>query len=313
LPPLAAGPGIAVLREFKSPVERDWGISSFSALAASPLKLPEAPDHDGFPDYSEEPAPRTENTEKTLTNFPRGALAGTFFHKLFEELDFSNSAYVEELTAKKLSQYGFAGEWVTPVSAMARNVLAADLDGSGMRLASVSNSERLNELGFYIPLNRISPGSLKTIFARFSGEACAYSSGFPERLGNLHFEPRRGFMRGFIDLVFSHERRFYLVDWKSNFLGHRPGDYTIPRISASMEEHFYYLQYHLYCLALHKYLKLRVRDYSYENNFGGVFYVYLRAFGKPGNSGIFRDRPGKALIEALEKELTRAGENGGFE
>jgi len=299
LPHLEAEAGIPIFREFKSPVERDWTIASFSSLSANQKKLPEAPDHDSGP-AENGPGP---GAEKTITDFPRGAFAGTFFHKLFEEMDFMDDKGIEGLTGQKLVEYGYDRDWTAPVSAMARNVLAADLDGKGMKLACVPMSERLNELGFYIPLNRISPASLGGIFANFSGEKYPYPIGFPEKLGRLEFEPCRGFMRGFIDLVFSFNGKYYLIDWKSNFLGHRTGDYSFEKLAASMEEHFYYLQYHLYCLALHKYLQLRLPGYSYETHFGGVFYVYLRGLSAPGTNGVFRDRPEKGLIESLEKEL----------
>ncbi len=120
-------------------------------------------------------------------------------------------------------------------------------------------------------------------------------------------------MRGFIDLVFMARGRFYLVDWKSNFLGNSPGDYNQSRLAVSMEEHLYFLQYHLYCLALHRYLLKRLPGYSYEKDFGGVFYIYLRGFGGPGGAGYSADRPGRELMEALDKGLVRVEEGGGYE
>jgi exodeoxyribonuclease V beta subunit len=306
LPAPVKGTDEPVLREFKSPVERDWKVSSFSSLAATRRALPELPDHDGGQDDYE---PRPDR--KTITDFPRGSHAGNFFHGLFEEMDFSDTGGIEGLTSRKLGEHGYGGEWTETVSAMARNVLAADLDGRGLKLAALPRSQRLTELGFYIPLNRISPASLAGVFRRSPGGPGGCPASFPERLGSLEFDPCRGFMRGFIDLVFASAGRFYLVDWKSNFLGHSPGDYEGAKLAASMEEHLYNLQYHLYCLALHKYLRLRVPGYSYDRHFGGVFYIYLRGFGEPGRGGIFRDRPPEGLIGALEKELVRIDAEGG--
>ncbi len=319
LSPIETDPGIPVLREFKAAVERDWLVASFSSLAGNIRRRPDiesgTPDYDSMTLESGEsgvPGEPGAGAEKTITRFPRGAHAGTFFHKLFEEMDFRDISGLEELASRKLVEHGFDPDWTAPVSAMARNVLAADLDGNGLKLAALSKSERLNELGFYIPLNRITPASLGGMFKQFSGGDCRCPDGFPEKLGSLEFEPCRGFMRGFIDLVFASNGRFYLADWKSNFLGHSPGNYEGAKLAASMAEHFYFLQYHLYCLALHKYLQLRVPDYSYGKHFGGVFYVYLRGFGEPGGGGVFRDRPAGELIETLEKELVRIDGNGDF-
>lgn len=112
-------------------------------------------------------------------------------------------------------------------------------------------------------------------------------------------------MKGFIDLVFEHGGRFYLVDWKSNHLGARAEDYGAEALAAVMGEDLYVLQYHLYAVALHEYLKGRVRGYDYDRHFGGVFYVFLRgvdpALG-PG-FGIFRDRPDRRLVETLAEGL----------
>ena len=308
LAPPETGAAVSVLREFRAPLEKDWLISSFSSLASSSPSRPE------FPDYDRSPEGPAAGTEASITGFPRGASAGTFFHRLFEEMDFQDAAGLDELVRTKLGEHGYPLDWAGPVSLMARGVLAADLDGAGLTLASIAKTERLNELGFYLPLKHISPASLADIFAEFSGKAgaAAFSSGFPERVGKLEFAPRRGFMRGFIDLVFMARGRFYLVDWKSNFLGNSPGDYNQSRLAVSMEEHLYFLQYHLYCLALHRYLLKRLPGYSYEKDFGGVFYIYLRGFGGTGGAGIFADRPGRELMEALDRGLVRMGEGGGY-
>ncbi len=316
-----SGVDISVLRKFGSPVERDWLITSFSSLAASRQKRLELPDYDrepedtagGSDDYKnkETIGNLVVDEENTITDFPRGTLAGTFFHKLLEELDFGKSlgmnGYLENYIGRKLEEHGYSLDWKEPVSSMVRNIVTADLDDCGTRLANVSTSERLNELEFYLPIKHISPEFLSNLFRKFTQRMSGFSAGFPERLGNLEFSPRRGYMRGFIDLVFKLNGSFYLVDWKSNFLGHQSEDYSPAKLKRSMEEHFYFLQYHFYCLALHEYLKRRMPGYSYEKSFGGGYYIYLRGFGKPGLSGIFRGRPEQGLIEAMEEGLMRSG------
>ena len=112
-------------------------------------------------------------------------------------------------------------------------------------------------------------------------------------------------MKGFIDLVFQSQGRFYIVDWKSNFLGNKVEDYSRERMAREMEESFYLLQSNLYVLALHQYLKKRLPDYRYRDHFGGVFYIFLRGVDpKAGDEfGIFRDLPGEELVEALSRNL----------
>jgi exodeoxyribonuclease V beta subunit len=112
-------------------------------------------------------------------------------------------------------------------------------------------------------------------------------------------------MKGFMDMVFRFEDRFYLVDWKSNFLGSKTEDYGAENLARAMEKNFYTLQYTFYALALNRYLKLRVQGYDYDSHFGGVFYVFLRGVepAKGPEFGIYRAKPSREVIEGLSEEL----------
>jgi exodeoxyribonuclease V beta subunit len=117
-------------------------------------------------------------------------------------------------------------------------------------------------------------------------------------------------VHGFIDMVFEHGGRYYLVDWKSNCLGNRIEDYGKEALKAAMERNLYPLQYLLYTVALNRYLSLRVRGYDYSTHFDGVLYVFLRGVNpKRGDgSGIFRDVPPEELIRDLTSRLVEAEE-----
>jgi exodeoxyribonuclease V beta subunit len=101
-----------------------------------------------------------------------------------------------------------------------------------------------------------------------------------------------GFIKGFIDLVVRHDGKYYLMDYKSNFLGEAYEDYDGTAIERAMETHDYVLQYHIYTLALHRYLSWRMKNYDPKNDFGGVFYLFIRGMhpDRPG-SGVFFDHP----------------------
>jgi exodeoxyribonuclease V beta subunit len=83
-------------------------------------------------------------------------------------------------------------------------------------------------------------------------------------------------------------------------LGARTEDYGPMTLAREMAEHFYPLQYHLYAVALHQYLALRLPGYEYEKQFGGVFYLFVRGVDpvRP-ELGVHRDRPAAALIKKL--------------
>ncbi|MCG6537735.1 MAG: exodeoxyribonuclease V subunit beta, partial [Syntrophales bacterium LBB04] len=157
--------------------------------------------------------------------FPRGAKAGTFLHDLFEHLDFQDPSLVsrQALVTEKLEQYGYDLSWRDEVSRMIEKVLLhpLDTDRRDFCFSRVSNEMRLNELEFYFPLKSLTPEAIKVILRRGG-----LDPGVPDPIDRLDFEPFRGFMKGFIDMVFRFEDRYYLVDWKSNFLGNRVEDYN---------------------------------------------------------------------------------------
>lgn len=108
-------------------------------------------------------------------------------------------------------------------------------------------------------------------------------------------------LKGFIDLVFRHEGRYYLLDYKSNWLGESAEAYTREAMAAAMQSHRYDLQYQLYTLALHRYLRHRIAGYDYERHFGGVIYLFLRGVEADNSQqGIFTTRPDAALISQMD-------------
>lgn len=113
-------------------------------------------------------------------------------------------------------------------------------------------------------------------------------------------------MKGFIDLVFEWQGQLYLVDYKSNHLGSSVEDYGRPQLAAAMTEARYDLQYYIYSVTLHRYLKKRLQsNYDYDRYFGGVLYLFVRGM-KPERGpefGVYFDRPRKEVIESLDRSL----------
>ncbi len=285
-------------RRLRVAIQRDWKVSSFSSLVSAAPAVTELPDHDAAPLMALGTTGGSDLTEdeETLTGifaFPRGAKAGTFLHDIMEHVDFAETdrGVTEGLVASKLEEYGYQPHWRDTIYDMIMKVLTVPLDpeSKDLRLSCIPNKERLNELEFYFPLKTISPESLKGLFAANTGHQALED--FPETIGRLQFAPTRGFMKGFMDLVFRWRGRFYLVDWKSNFLGSRVEDYDQESMASAVRRHYYTLQYIIYTVALDQYLRLRLPGYSYEKHFGGVIYIFLRGVDpEKGNQfGIYRD------------------------
>ena len=175
-------------------------------------------------------------------------------------------------------------------------------------LSRLARADRIDELEFTLPVDSagVSPLTADRLARAFSEEATdEFVLDYAGRVAALGFPPLEGHLRGFIDLVFRHDGRFYLIDYKSNQLGPRRSDYERPRLEASMLEHDYVLQYHLYTVALHRMLAARLPDYDYETHMGGVYYLFLRGLSAEAGdaTGIYYDRPPQALTRALSNAL----------
>jgi exodeoxyribonuclease V beta subunit len=291
-------------KPFAGLIDRQWKISSFSSLVSDRAHSEEDTDYDALPGPESEDPTGLPEEPAGIFAFPKGAKAGTLFHDILEHLDFCDPSLLsrQELVNKKLGQYGFEPSWVEPVCDMLERVLAVPLDPSRpeFRFSTVRNEDRLNELEFYFPLKSLAPERVGKIMSRHD-----LDQGIPERMERLKVSPLQGFMKGFMDLVFTVDHRYYLVDWKSNFLGAKVENYGAENMARAMEQNFYTLQYTLYTVALDRYLKLRVQGYDYDRHFGGVFYVFLRGVdpAKGPEFGIYRVRPSREAIEGLSEEL----------
>jgi exodeoxyribonuclease V beta subunit len=253
------------------------------------------------------PAPSVDTGTESMAVFPGGSWAGTFIHALLEGFEFSREVteQTRAMVRSRLETYGFGTKWEECLCTMLQQLARTSLDASGqVSLSRVGPRQRLHEMEFFHPLRTVSPSILSSLFT--GGGLSAQRSA--ERLGRLEFSPQRGFMRGFVDLVFVLDGTYYLLDWKSNRLGPDPSHYGQAALQAAMEEGHYTLQYHLYTLAVNRYLGGRVPGYGYAESFGGVFYVFVRGIDPeraPGWS-VFHDRPDPAFIEELDRRLIGA-------
>ena len=274
-------------------IHGDWRVASYSWLATGGEA--QWPDHDASVP-AEGPLPATDAVlVDEVFRFPRGTEAGHFLHALLEELDFPSAAGagLDALALRLLARHGLDPVWQPAVSRWLGWVLDTPLGAEGLRLRGLDAGQRLAELEFHFPLARIDPSALRAALAPFEGYRGAADG--------LGFEPVRGLMKGYIDLVFRHRGRYYLADYKSNHLGDRLEDYDRAGLERAMRVHRYDLQVLIYTLALHRYLGRRLPGYRYTEHFGGVYYLFLRGM-RPEHGpsyGVWYDRPPEALIDAL--------------
>ena len=235
----------------------------------------------------------------------RGPNFGLALHTLFEDALLTPSVLDSNQVAARLSEFGFTTEAESTQAILAlvqRNRHQALIPPGNLtpavNLACLNANNCVAELGFQLPVRGLDYRALAELGPRF-GLPLLF---LPEQA----LERVNGMLIGFIDLVFQSGGKFYLLDYKSNWLGPSLEDYSGAALEAAMAQHYYHLQHLLYALALHRYLRLSLPDYDFDRHFGGAHYLFVRAFGleeTPGLSGTghYQYRAPQALIEALDE------------
>jgi exodeoxyribonuclease V beta subunit len=285
-------------RAFRTAILRDWRIASYSGLSSHGRSqtLTELPGLDlEVVAEADSSAPLIEQAD--IFSFPKGARAGTFLHGLFEQLDFPDArgALLAQVVEQRLQLEGYDPLWQPVLEQLVADVLDAPLDAGGLCLRQVAATNRLVELEFLLPVAGLDCRTLNLLLAE--GDALS------ARAGLLQFDRVQGMLKGFVDLVFRVDERYYIADYKSNHLGHDTQAYEQEALEGAMLEHRYDLQYQLYTLALHRLLRQRLPDYDYDTHMGGVFYLFVRGMraGAQEHPGVFQSRPDRVLIESLDR------------
>ncbi|HKY91610.1 MAG TPA: UvrD-helicase domain-containing protein, partial [Nevskiaceae bacterium] len=277
-------------------------LTSFSALHASlgRQEIEPTPDHDesdGVDAAEAVTQPGPVGGERF--SFPRGTDAGSCLHAILERIDFAADDWLPVIR-EQLSRSGYQSSSPAQVQEWLREVLRVPLPapagGAPFALGAVAKDAQFRELPFQLAFDGFSPRKIVAI-------AKAYGVAVPE----LPSRELRGYLNGYIDLVFRHDGRWYVADHKSNWLGATGDGYDRDGIAAAMSGGHYHLQYLIYVTAVHRWLRGAVQGYDYDREFGGVLYLFLRgmhpdwrdAAGAP--HGVFASRPPRALIEALDE------------
>ncbi len=283
-------------RAFRHPdrLRQRFHIASYSRLVAGA--------HGGTAEQPERDegvvAQAPVDTARGIHAFPAGAASGVFLHALLEGLPFdADEARIATIVERQLAAHGFdAHYWAQSLATWFARLFDTDLGAPGCRLADISEARRLNELEFHFRLQRIEAATLDRAVADYAPRQARPA---------LHFPALAGQVKGYIDLIFEYGGRYWVCDYKSNRLGSELDDYTPAALDAAMAEHRYDLQYLLYTVAVHRYLKTRLPDYDYDRHFGGVLYLFLRGMAPdaPAPRGLWHTRPDAEAIRRLDQLL----------
>lgn len=264
-------------------------------------------------DFSDESVMEEVSTDQPISDefseifeFPKGAVTGNLWHEVFELIDFSDPTHWEDTFKMCSLKHGFEPDTTVPLLRdMVNQVLPTDLsavissagfDGhnniDAMRLQSIQWHETRREMEF---LSTFDPDDINKMISILSQQK---DQGELNIFGKANIEAT-SLLVGLIDLIFVHNGKYYIVDYKSNYLGSDLTDYDFNRLKKDIRENKYDLQYHIYTVALVKYLSKQIKDFDYDEHFGGVFYLYVRGMRRESVTGLFYDKPEKQIIMKL--------------
>jgi len=307
--PSSAAFALEAARRFNGRAAEHWWIASYSALQIAeegaetpsprPSEAPDTPRQANLEDADEpEIALAPTGGAWTMHRFPRGAKPGAFLHGLLEWAAREGFARVagddvrrKDAVARRCHTRGWV-PWVNPLDAWLAQLIAMPLALPEGRVALAELDTYQPELEFWFACGQVDSLALDWLVTQHTLSGLPRPPLLPERL--------QGMFKGFIDLVFEHQGRYYIADYKSNWLGVDDAAYTAESMREAVLEKRYELQYTLYLLALHRQLKVRLgRTYDYDTHIGGAVYIFLRGLAGPA-AGLHLEKPPKCLIESLD-------------
>ncbi len=314
LAPREAPPALHEPPRFQARFERDWSISSFSALVRNlaPVRAAFGARQHELDDAADDaqatwPVAPSAGAASPHHGFPRGARAGSFLHEQLAwlaEQDFADDAPTHADFTQRCVRLGW-GEHADAAWRWLRRVLHTPLPPLGAALRGLRS--RLAEMEFWFPADAASAAALDRACAR-------------RWLGEREHAPldeRRllGLVMGFADLVFEHDGRYWVLDYKSNALGDSDADYHADALADAVAAHRYDVQAMLYLLALHRQLRARLgRSYDPARQLGGAICLFLRGIDGPAR-GCFTMPADIAWLDEFDRLLGPAegfaGQGGG--
>ena len=223
----------------------------------------------------------------------RGANVGTALHSIFERLDFSNQGSWAQTLADSAKYYPniLKEEWKDHFHILLGHTMNTiiSLDREAFKLSQITSPKKLPELQFNFSVNQAN----KEVINGYLGEDAHLG-------GDAGLE---GLMTGFVDLLFEHNGRYYILDWKSNHLGNSLEYYNQKGLEEAMTANNYHLQYMIYTVAVKRWLESKIDGFDYDQHFGGVIYLFLRGVRQDSTTGIFKTVPERKKIEELDKAL----------
>ena len=277
-----------VPRDFQL-LENNWRRISYSALSAKPEPVMKKV----LKNYS------GEYDEFVFNTLGKGVNTGNMLHFILENIHFGDQgrwSYFIEQAVKKYAPLQ-QEQYSIMLKRMLEQVMNVEINtGEGnILLSRIEPGLKIHEFEFDFTLPEI---NVKALLTMAEGGM---------QLSVKQLPALQGIMNGKIDLFFEYNGKYYVLDWKSNFLGDSIEDYNSGALMDAMNENNYHLQYLIYTVAVKKYLESRVGpSFDFNRDFGGVIYLFVRGIRVGRSEGIFIARPTSEQMEKIDHLLSGA-------
>ena len=297
-----ARPAMIDAPAYQAEFERDWSVGSFTSMtrhAVTPPTPMRALEQTLLEEAPSAPTP-ARIADVPWHRFPRGSVPGNFLHEQLEWMaregfDCLDDPSCAARMGGRIERAGW-GNRLDDALAWLRAIAATPLPPLRTHLGGLQSV--LPEMEFWFPSERLPLAQLDRLCRRHLLGAIERPM-LPER--ELH-----GMLKGFADLVFEHEGRYWVLDYKSNALGPDDAAYTQAAMQAGMAAHRYDIQGSIYLLALHRLLRARLGDaYEPEYQLGGALFLFLRGIANPDTHGCCVLAPDLDLLDGLEQLLDK--------
>lgn len=290
-----------------------WGVSSYSALSKRSLKQEIQLSEERSVDDENEPSTaliRELNSKESedIHQFPKGRLTGNLLHDLLEncchhgfDYAYQNETFVENLIAK-MCQGEIWQDHKNTLQAWLEKLLNTPLviDQKNIALNQLKRQQTLAETEFWLRTPQLDLTQLNSLAAQFVGEKSSFE---------LAAKQINGMLKGFIDLVFCVDEKYYVLDYKTNYLGSNNAAYSEQAMRHAMLENRYDLQGSIYQQALHYLLATRLPDYSPDKHLGGCYFFFLRGI-ESESRGLLHLAVNTEVLQAMEKLFPRGIHHG---
>jgi exodeoxyribonuclease V beta subunit len=267
-------------------------VGSFTSLISN-ASQEVAADYDDQGELADLQSRPADAPEDSIFRLPAGAATGIALHSVLEKLDFVAPTALEALVAQAFAPLALSAVQRDTVCRHLRAVLEHPLQAGDrtLRFVDMPMQARLNEAAFFYPTRAFTKQELLGVATR------AADTGLGKLIQRLNFQPSEGYLNGVIDLIFHHKGRYYLADWKSNWLGNDTAHYAPSLLQTVMLREAYVLQSLLYTLALDRHLAARLPEYRYDQHFGGIFYIFVRGIDAEHPArGVHFSRPAAEFV-----------------